>query len=284
MRTPRLRLLPLLAVALVAAARGTAAGEAPLAERRVLVELGGRATRLDYDEYGPGGDFLDGETGIVPGLEGAAQVRLGPVALRATAAVAGATVRYAGHTQSSNVQLNGLPIRGTSGAHLAGAGLELALSVPRVRGLAVVAGAGRRRWDRTIHDTTAVPPGGTTLRVVGLREVYRWDVLTAGLRATLLARDRFVWEVDGAVLRTRRPAITVTWNGRDVKLPLGERMGWSAGSTLRAALGPVLVARLGFALERWEFGESDVDGRTRLQEPRSTSRTATWSLGLGAAF
>lgn len=84
--------------------------------------------------------------------------------------------------------------------------------------------------------------------------------------------------------RTVQPAVTIARTGGDVRLPLGARTGWAAGTTLRVAFGPVLVGRLGFSLEGWRFGESDVDLRTGFWEPRSTTRTARYEAGLGARF
>jgi hypothetical protein len=283
MDRPRRR-AALLALFLATIAPRAALAETPLAARRVLVELGGHATVFDYAEYGASGAVLDRETGVVPGLDGAVEVRGGPIALRASASTGGTTLRYAGQVQSRNVQLNGLPVTTTSGAHLGAIGAELAATVPYARGVAVLAGVERNRWDRSIRATTVVSPAGATVAVRGLSETYRWDVLAAGLRVPLFTADRFTWDAEGRIVRTLRPVITVGWPSGDVKLALSARTGWALGTTARVALGPVVVARLGFSLEQREFGESDVDPRTQLWEPRSTTRTASCELGIGARF
>lgn len=260
-----------------------ATGEAPLADRRVLVEVGGRAVAVDYAEHGANGVFLDGETGIVPALTGAVEVRVGPASLRASLAVGGASLRYAGHAQSGSAQLNGLPITSTSAAHRVDADAELTVVIPYARGLAVVTAAGRRRWDRRIHGTTVVSRAGATVAVGGLSERYAWDVVGAGIRAPLASTDRLTWDAEARITRTVGPAVTVATGSGDVRLPLGARWGYAAGSTLRAALGPGVVARLGFRLERWDFGASDLD-RSGWWEPRSTTSTATYELGAGVSF
>lgn len=278
--------LALARAAALAAALAPAGGTAApaLAERRGLFEVTGRSTTFEYAEYGASGALLDAERGAIPGVEGALELREGPVALRATLAVEGAQLEYAGLVQSGSAQLNGLSVTSTSGAHLTRAGAELALAVPGLRGVALLAGAERRRWDRTIHGTTVVSRSGVRTPVRGLDEVYAWDVLHAGVRLPLHASPRLGWEVEARLARTWHPSVTVAWPGGDVRLPLGERLGWAAGTTLRVAFGPVLVARLGFSLARFEFGESEVDLRTFIFEPRSTTRTATFEAGLGARF
>lgn len=210
-------------------------------------------------------------------------MRVGPASLRASLAVGGASLRYAGHAQSGSAQVNGLPIASTSAAHRVDADAELAVAIPYARGLAVVAAAGRRRWDRGIHATTVVSRAGDTVAVGGLSERYAWDVVGAGLRVPLFTADRLAWDADARITRTVAPAVTVATAGGDVRLPLGARWGYAAGTTLRAALAPGVVARLGFRLERWDFGESDVD-RSGWWEPRSTTSTATYELGVGVSF
>lgn len=281
MRSHRPCLLALLVVAL---APRHARADAPLSARRALVEIGGRATAFEYAEYGADGSTLDDEIGTVPGIEGAVELRLGPVALRGLASFGGATLRYAGHVQSGNVQLNGRPITSTSGARLVAAGAEAAVLLPYARGVALIAGATSRRWDRTIHATTATTRTGVTVPVGGLAETYRWFAVAAGVRIPLVDAQRVTWDAEGRVTGTLRPAVTVGWPTGDVSLPLAPRVGWAVGTALRVALGRVLVGRLGFALERWEFGASDVDGRTRLREPRSATRTASCDLAIGARY
>lgn len=282
MALPGPALVALLAAGLAPA--GAAADRAALAGPRVLVEAGLRATAIDYVERGATGVALDGESGIVPALDAAVEARLGPVALRARGAVGGAELRYAGLVQSPSTQLNGLTASSASGAHLAEAGLEVAVALPRARGAALVAGAELRRWDRSIHDTTVVGRDGVTVAVRGLSEAYRWGVLRGGLRVPLVDRGGLAWDAEALVTRTWRPRVIVDWGGRGVRLPLGERTGWSAGTAVRAALGPVLTARLGFALERWDFGASGHDASTGLWEPRSTTRAVRYEAGLGARF
>jgi hypothetical protein len=272
-----------LALLVLALAPAVAAGEAPLADRRVLVEVGGRAVAVDYAEHGANGVFLDGETGIAPALAGAVEVRAGPASLRASLAVGGASLRYAGHAQSGSAQLNGLPIASTSASHRVDADAELAVAIPYARGLAVVAAAGRRRWDRGIHGTSVVSRTGVAVAVGGLSERYAWDVVGAGLRVPLVAADRIAWDADARITRTLGPAVTIATGGGEVRLPLGARWGYAVGSTVRAALARGVVARLGFQLERWEFGESGVD-RSGWWEPRSTTSTATYELGVGVSF
>jgi hypothetical protein len=281
--TPVRRTALLLALSAALAPARVAAAPA-LADRRVLLEVAGRSTTFEYAEYGATGARLDAERGAIPGVEGALEVREGPVALRATLAAEGAQVAYAGLVQSGSTQLNGLAVTSTSGAHLTRAGGELALALPGLRGAALLAGLERRRWDRNIHGTTVVSRSGVLTAVRGLDEVYAWDVLHAGVRLPLLASPRLGWDLEGRVTRTHRPSVTVAWPGGDVRLPLGERLGWAAGTTVRVALGPVLVARLGFSLARHDFGESEVDARTLVFEPRSTTRTASFEAGLGARF
>lgn len=279
MRAPCLAL----AAAMLALSAPGAAAAAALADRRVLVEVAGRAIALDYAERGAGDAVLDRETGIVPTVDGAVEVRAGPAAVRASASVGGTTIRYTGHVQSGSAQLNGLPISSTSAAHLTAAGAELALAIPYARGIALVAGAAWRRWDRTIHGTTVVSRAGVTVAVAGLSERYAWSVLGAGLRAPLVSADGITWDVEGRITRTVRPAVTVATDGGDVRLALGARWGHALASTLRVALGPVMVARLGFSLERWDFGESGA-GHAGWWEPRSTTAAATCELGVGVGF
>lgn len=281
MRARRLALLAALGPLL---APRPAAAEAPLAERRILVEVGGRATSFDYAEYGVNGAFLDGESGILPGVHGAVEARAGPVALRASTSVAGAELGYAGHVQSSSVQLNGLAVGSTSGAHLVAAGVEVAVDVPYGRGVALLAGAERRRWDRSIHATTVVSRTGATVPVGGLAETYRWDALAVGVRVPLLSRGALGWDAEGRIVRTWAPSMTLERPAGDVKLRLGERTGWALGTALRIDVGPVAALRLGFSLERHAFGESDVDRTAGVWEPESTTRTATLEVGLGARF
>jgi len=247
-------------------------------------ELRAGVVLLDYLET-LDGQSLDREQGVVPAL--AAEVEagwrraFGRLALR----FAGGSVDYSGQVQDPNdpgsaiagVWAHGQSIATQLEAHLQGGAL-----VDPAHRVGVFAGAGLRQWQRSIQSTTV-----NGYPVAGLNETYGWWELELGARVAILADARDDWEVEAAAVQTVAPRIQVSYQGSNLTLDLGARLGWRAGTTFRHEFAPPLFVVAGLWGEGYRFGASapkPVGGGLEILEPDSRTFRFGLELGVGARF
>ena len=220
---------------------------------------------FDYTEYGDSGEFLDGETGWLPGFGLSYAETKGVHGMRAKLELAGGTVDYDGHTQS------GLPHQTETDTFLFRFGLDYEYT-PDPGAITFLIGADYAGWDRDIQPAFNPLVGGT---VGGLLEEYRWWEVHAGVDATVYRRNRHIWALRGEALYIADPRMTVVDFG-DVELDLGAEPGYRlTGRYLHESPAAWSVGVEAF-FEEWEFGRSDnvTVGSVTLFEPRSETSNA----------
>ncbi len=275
----------LVAVALLAPgpARAAERGQRGFAE----VRLG--LMHFDYEERDVDGAFLDGETGWVPSLTGEAELRGDRIFGRALLRIAGGTVSYDGHAQSTDSTVDGLAVKTDSDASFLQGEVQVGGLVDDARRLAIFGALGARRWSRDILGTTITSRTGAAVRISGLSEVYTWYELQAGIRWTFLERSGTTWDAEARIVRTAGASISVDLTPfgapTAVDLDLKPRTGWRFGSAYRHELSPngLLLVVAGWA-EGYAFGRSDVNMTYAILEPDSKTVNVGLEVGLGGRF
>lgn len=284
----------LLAVAAVALAGAPGPARA-VPDGRAEVRLG--VQRFDYAEYGGAGELLDKETGFVPALSGALELRFDRLLAGASVRLAHGSVDYDGHTQGSgDPNFDGLPLRTTTDTTFISGALEGGVLVDPARRVALLVAVGGRRWTRDIRGATVVSRTGQPAEVVALSEIYAWYELGAGVRVLVLDRPGTSWDVEARLTRTAAAEISVDLAGpfgvdQTATMGLGARTGGRIGSTFRHDLQPGTFVVAGLWAERYAFGASgpfvfvDGGGVTRaISEPRSRTYGLGLDLGIGGRF
>jgi hypothetical protein len=262
------------------AAPGGALAEAP----RGFVELGGGGVRLDYAEYGPTGVLLDRETGWLPEVAVALGVEADRWFAGCRASGSEEELRYAGLTQSSNPDFDGLPVTSTSGARFLRFEVSAGARLGASRRLAAYAGAAGTSWRRRIRPTTVVSPEGVRADVEGLRERYEWAELHAGGRWSAVRTRRLEVVLDVRLLAEVAGRVAVEVPGDDVRLALRPRPGFRLALESRHELAAGWYASAEAHAGVSAFGASDVDRGSGFHEPDSVTRTAGLAARLGRSF
>lgn len=282
--------------ALIAAALVMPCGALAEPDGRAELRLG--LLRFEYAEYDEGSrTSLDREVGFIPAVSGEAELRGRRLFGGAAARFGQGKVTYRGRTQSlGDPLLDGLPVRSKTDVSFVSGELRGGVHLDGARRLALLVGAGGRRWTRDIRDAATTARDGSPVLVTGLSEIYSWYELHAGARCTLLTRPRTTWDLEARLVRTAGAEISVDLGrafGVDgsARMALGARTGWWAATAFRQELerGVFLVVSL-FA-EGYAFGASrphvfqDADGATRaISEPRSETLGGSLEVGVGGRY
>ena len=218
---------------------------------------------FDYTEYDDNGDFLDGETGWLPGFGVSYADTRDAHGLRARFELAGGTVDYDGQTQT------GIPHETDTDTTLYRFGLDYEYTLPAER-IRLIAGADYVAWDRDIQPNYNPLVGGV---VGGLFEEYRWWELHAGVDAVLYDRNRHNWSARLEALYIADPQMTVVDLG-NAKLYLGEEPGYRVTGRYLYQRPDDWSVGVEAYWEEWEFGRSDnvVAGPFVIFEPRSETQ------------
>jgi hypothetical protein len=275
-----------LAVALALGVPASAAAQPQRGdERSVRGELSAGFMHFDYEENA-NGVFLDGETGFVPSVRGALEVRRSVLFMRFSARLAGGDVDYDGHVQGDPV-VDGLPIQSTSDARFLQGEAQVGGFVDHARRVVVFGALGWRRWDRDINGTTVVGRDGLTYAVSGLSETYSWYELQGGIRWTFLATPRTEWDVDARVVRVTSPEISIDL-GQELTLDLEPTVGFRGGASFRYLLAHDRFLSVAVEAESYAFGRSDlveIPGTgIFILEPDSDTQNVSLLVGFGGRF
>jgi len=249
---------------------------------RAQISLG--AQRIDYEERTPRGTFLDGETGGLPTIAAAVEMRRGRAFVRAAARLTRGALDYHGRVLSSDGSVDGLLARSTSDARFLADELQAGAFLDAQHRVLLMGGVGARRWDRNIHSTEVVSRTGVLVPVSGLSEVYSWYELQAGARWTVLARGPSEWELELAVVRTADPRLALDRFGKELRLHLGARTGLRGGMTFRRDLPSGAFLSIAWHAESYAFDASAVDPTSGVLEPDSTTWTVSLEAGAGVRF
>ncbi|MCW8956387.1 MAG: hypothetical protein OQL09_05850 [Gammaproteobacteria bacterium] len=227
---------------------------------------------FDYAEYDFAGNFLDGETGVLPGLQLAYQFNHDRFSVLAQYSQYAANIDYDGHTQS------GIPHQTLTDTLLRFYNLSLYTAELNQTGRVFIR-FGSGYWDRNI-----LPSGN----VAGLHEIYRWNEIAAGFRIDQHTTQLDLW-AELSLLKTQAAEMDVLLPAEDVTLILGNHYGFrlEAGRYFPAS-NNLEIGLSGF-IEYWQFGRSEpvyvadfFGDPAYIHEPDSESRH--WGLRFNVVY
>lgn len=235
-----------------------------------------------YKEFDAGGELLDREDGVVPGVILGVSREWRDLHLVVDFSHYGGDVDYDGQTQS------GIPITTQTNAQFSSISFRAERRERTTTGRAygTYVGLGYTRWVRDIESTRTA--GGTFVQ--GLLETYTWWTAEVGARVALYQAGSATWQLDARFLYTLYPSVEVDSHGLFDRVTLepegrpGFRVAlpWEYGAKGQATR---------FIAEPWieyfEFGESDPETITTggvpvgtALEPRSETRNLGVSVGI----
>jgi len=195
---------------------------------------------FDYAEYDFAGNFLDGETGVLPGIHFAYELNHDRFSIIAQYSEFGGNIDYDGHTQS------GIPHQTQTDTFLRFYNLSLYTAKRKQAGRLFIR-FGSSYWDRDILSTATV---------AGLHEIYRWNEITAGIRIDQHNNQLGVW-AEFSLLKTHSAEMEVLLPSENVTLILGNHAGFRLEAGRYFSVSNDL--ELGFSgfFEYWQFGRSE---------------------------
>lgn len=239
-----------------------------------------------YKEFDSGGELLDREDGIVPGVILGLSRPWRDLRLAIDFSHYDGDVDYDGQTQI------GTPITTRTNAQFSSISFraERPERTATGRPYGTYVGLGYTRWVRDIESTRTA--GGTFVQ--GLLETYTWWTAEVGARVALYQAGSATWQLDARFLYTLDPSVEVDSHGLFDRVTLepegrpGFRVAlpWEYGAKGQATR---------FIVEPWiqyfEFGESDAETITSggvpvgtAIEPRSETRYLGVSVGILRRF
>lgn len=232
------------------------------------------AGHMDYRETGYDGSRLDREVGTLPGIGIAVHGRSEAWQVAAAADYFTGDIDYAGRTSSGGT------ITTRTDTRIVDSRLRLGYRVYSADTWTIdlLGGGGLRWWNRDIRSTAGVS---------GVREIYRWPYLSAGLawERQISARDGVSLEL--SALRSVQPSLEVDFkNGYDTaKVEPQPLTSGRVGLAWRHELGAGKALVVSVWHERWRFAASDREVLRHLGTAVGTvyepeSRTAFTGVGL----
>lgn len=225
---------------------------------------------FDYVEYDDNGNFLDGEKGVIPGIELGfsfiqPETQFGFVF--AFKHFAG-DVDYDGHIQSSDAELDGLPLETKTNEDVTEFYFGLTKGV--VEGLFLEAGFSIKEWDRDIQGKFIDDPKPAF--VSGLYEVYEWNQFSIGGKVERKIYGEHYLNFKIAYLKIIDPKMKLFGSVYKLQAKSGSMLeaGWQYRLDSQKTVG--LVGNI----TKWEFGRSPVVNG--FYEPDSESEMRTLKL------
>lgn len=232
---------------------------------------------FDYAEYSMSDDFLDGETGILPGIHFAYQFKNEHFSVLAQYSEYGGNIDYDGH-----LLFSGLPHTTLTDTYLRF--YNIAIYSPELNQIGhAFLRLGNNHWDRNI-----LPSGS----VGGTHEIYRWREVSAGFRSEGHGNRFNIWS-EFSLLHTYKPDMDIFLPSETLTFSLGTHVGFrlETGRYFKAS-NNLEIGLSGF-IEHWRFGASeskysiDIDQLTsgqytQIHEPYSESQH--WGLRLNFRY
>lgn len=226
---------------------------------------------FDYAEYDTANNFLDGETGIIPGIHFAYHYHHKSFSIQAQYSEYGGNIDYDGQTQS------GIPHQTTTDTFLRFYNITLYSDELEQSGRLFFRLASSY-WDRDILSS-----GG----VAGLHEIYRWQEISLGLR--LEQQTPLNLWAEFSILKTHNATMDVLLPAENIELNLGEKPGLRLEVGQFFKLEQQLELGLSGFYEYWQFGRSEpvyvadfFGSPTYILEPDSESRH--WGLRVNLRY
>lgn len=224
---------------------------------------------FDYAEYDFADNFLDGETGVLPGFHFAYGFSHDDFRILAQYSQYAADIDYDGQTQT------GIPHQTLTDTFLRFYNLSLYTAELNQTGRIFIR-LGSNYWDRNILASG---------NVGGLHEIYRWQEIAAGFSINQHSNQLDVW-AEFSLLKTHKPNMDILLPSEVLNFPLGTHYGFRLEAGRYFALSNNLDAGFSGFLERWRFGASDsqysVYFDDYIYEPDSESRH--WGLRLNIRY
>ena len=239
-----------------------------LAETRLVFFPG--VFYFDYEETTSNGTFLDGETGLVPGLSAQLDYQ---TSSQITAILHGGIysgeVDYDGHASPS-----GTPVQSKTKANYYNIGVAALFPIeemPLKTNFSV--GYQLNRWERDIQSTVSPFVG----YVSGLYEIYEWEELSMGVEIHLKERFSQQWSLYAGTFQTLDPRIKIdlesSGDGKP-KLYMGSDTGFELSVQWATSAGNKLQTGWKMSYKQWRFGKSNslpISGSRTIVEPDSES-------------
>ena len=197
-----------------------------------VINIGMSLLRFDYAEY-LDGQFLDGETGLLPGFYTSYATDIGDQSyLKFAGTYHFGEVDYDGQTQGA-----GIPIQSTSDADIVDTyfvyGRWLNKRATTAFPYSVYGGLGYRYWRRNIKPTTT--PAGNP--VAGVLEFYDWFYFIAGLEGHIANINEMSVDFNIQATRMTHAKIEIDYLGFQNQdsntLDLGEKWGLYVGVPIK---------------------------------------------------
>ena len=230
-----------------------------------VIDIGVSLLSFDYAEY-LDGQFLDGETGLLPGFYASYAKDIG---VQSYIKFAGTyhlgEVDYDGETQGA-----GIPIQSTSDADIVDTyfvyGRRLNNGAKTAFPFGVYGGLGYRYWRRNINPS--LTPSGNT--VAGVLEYYDWFYITAGLKGHIATINNMSVNFNIRTTRMMHAEIEIDYLGfqnRDNNsLDLGEKWGLFVGVPIKFKAWDQNITIEPF-YRQWDIGRSNIDPITSAGVP-----------------
>lgn len=224
---------------------------------------------FDYAEYDSAGTFLDGETGVLPGIHFAYHYEHEQFGIQAQYSQYAADIDYDGHTWS------GLPHQTQTDTFLRFYNLSLYSAILNQSGR-IFFRYGSSYWDRNILSTATV---------AGLHEIYQWHEMSAGFRFEQALNPYNFW-AELSILKTRNAEMEVMLPSEDITLMLGNNYGFRLEAGHYFPVEQHLQVGFSGFVEHWRFGASEpqysIDLGEFILEPDSES--THWGLRLNIRY
>ena len=213
---------------------------------------------FDYAEYDSSGQFLDGETGLLPGIHFAYQFEHEQFSIQAQYSQYAADIDYDGQTQT------GIPHQTQTDTLLRFYNLTL-YTAEMNQGPRVFLRYGSSYWDRNILAKASV---------IGLHEIYRWNEVATGFRFEQASSPVNIW-TEFSVLKIRHISMDVLLPSETVSLKPGNHLGFRLEAGRYFPLSPRIQAGFSGFVEHWRFAASEpqysIDFSQFIHEPYSKS-------------
>ena len=243
-----------------------------------VINIGMSLLRFDYAEY-LDGQFLDGETGLLPGIYASYTLDISDKSyLSLVGSYYFGQLDYNGETQGS-----GIPIESTSDADIFDTnfvyGRWLDSGTKSAFRYGIHGGLGYRYWRRNINST--LTPAGSP--VAGVREFYDWLYFIAGISGHFARVNDMSIEFNFRATRMVHAEIEIDYlgfqNWDNNSLDLGERWGLYLGVPIKFKAGNHNMTIEPY-YQQWDIGESNIEPITSggvptgsgVFEPRSETK------------
>lgn len=225
---------------------------------------------FDYAEYDAADNFLDGETGVLPGIHFAYNFNHEHFSILAQYSEYGGNVDYDGFTLQT-----GTPHQTLTDTYLRFYNFTL-YTAEFDHQPQLFMRFGSSYWNRNILSSG---------NVSGLHEKYRWNEISAGFRIEQYNNQLNLW-LEFSILKTHSPDMDIFLPSETLNFPLATKTGFRAEAGRYFKLSNNFDIGLSGFIEHWRFGASDsqfsVDLADDIYEPDSESRH--WGLRLNIRY